>query len=132
LYNVDKQKQEWRVVLVMEGIFDAMMIDGVATLHEEISSGQLHQLYQMNKQVIYIPDQDRTGIQNVEKILEYGFNISLPKWNDNVKDVSDAVKEYGKLPTLLSILQTSTMNKIKIKTDLQRIERKIKRNEATK
>jgi hypothetical protein len=25
LYNVDKQKQEWRVVLVMEGIFDAII-----------------------------------------------------------------------------------------------------------
>jgi hypothetical protein len=132
LYNVDKQQKDWQIVLVMEGIFDAMMIDGVATLHEEISPGQIQQLYQMNKQVIYVPDQDQTGIQNVDKILEYGFNISLPKWNDNIKDVSDAVKEYGKLPTLLSILQSTTMNKIKIKTDLQRIERKIKRNEATK
>lgn len=132
LYNIDKQNKDWQVVLVMEGVFDAMMIDGVATLHEEIAIGQLQQLYKMNKQVIYVPDQDSTGIKNIDKILEYGFHISLPKWNDEIKDVSDSVKEYGKLPTLLSILQCSTMSKIKIKTDIQRIERKIKRNEARK
>ena len=43
----------------------------------------------------------------------------------DIKDVNDAVVRYGKLPTLLSILQSATMSKIKIEIQRKKIEKTI-------
>jgi hypothetical protein len=43
----------------------------------------------------------------------------------DIKDVNDAVVRYGKLATLLSILQNATMSKIKIEIQRKKIEKTI-------
>jgi hypothetical protein len=128
LYNLDKQDKDWQIVIVSEGLYDAQVLDGVATLHETISPEQAHQLYRLNRKVIYVPDQDKTGISSIEQVLEYGFNVSVPLWGDHVKDINDAVKTYGRLPTLLSIIESATMNSIKIQSALKNVHKKIKKN----
>ena len=60
-----------------------------------------------------------------EEALNYGFQVSLPDWEDNVKDVNDAVIKYGKLPALLSILQSATNNKIKIEMQRKKIDKRL-------
>jgi hypothetical protein len=45
----------------------------------------------------------------------------MPIWSEDVKDVNDAVVKYGKLPTLLSILESATMSKIKIEMRRKKI-----------
>ena len=49
-----------------------------------------------------------------DRALELGYHISIPNWADDVKDVNDAVQRYGKLATLLSIMQSATSSKIKV------------------
>jgi hypothetical protein len=61
-----------------------------------------------------VPDRDKTGMNICDRALELNYSVSIPPWNDDIKDVNDAVKFYGRLPTLLSILQHETTNKIKI------------------
>jgi DNA primase len=75
---------------------------------------QAQLLSSLNKQIIYIPDRDSTGLEICEKALDLGYKISLPEWDSRVKDVNDAVVKYGKLPTLLSILQSTTTSRIKL------------------
>jgi hypothetical protein len=43
-----------------------------------------------------------------------GYKVSLPNWEPGIKDVNDAVVKYGKLPTLLSIIEAASNSKIKI------------------
>ena len=56
-----------------------------------------------------------------DKALELGYSVSLPDWEVDVKDVNDAVVKYGKLPTLLSILQCATNSKIKVEMRRKKI-----------
>ena len=121
VFNIDMQKPEWQVCIVTEGIFDALSIDGVAVMHDEISSDQAVLLSTLNKQIIVVPDRDKTGLKLCDRALELGYQVSLPNWEADIKDVNDAVVRYGKLPTLLSILQSATNSKIKIELQRKKI-----------
>lgn len=114
VFNIDSQKPEWSVCILTEGIFDALSIDGVAVMHDDISTEQAQLLSTLNKTIIVVPDRDKTGLKLCDRALELGYQVSLPNWDDDVKDTNDAVVKYGKLPTLLSILQSATNSKIKI------------------
>ena len=48
--------------------------------------------------------------------MEYGWAVSFPVWRDEtgVKDVSEAVKRYGKLFALKTILQGKQSSRLKI------------------
>lgn len=114
IFGLDFQKPEWQVCLVVEGVFDAISLNACAILHNTISENQALILSQLNKPIIVVPDQDKTGLEICERALELGYQVSLPKWAYGVKDANDAVIKYGKLATLLSILENATNNKIKI------------------
>ena len=101
--------------------FDALSIDGVAVMHDDINSDQALLLSTLNKQIILVPDRDKSGLALCDRALDLGYSISLPNWDDDVKDVNDAVVKYGKLPTLLSILQCATNSKIKIEMQRKKI-----------
>ena len=121
VFNIDAQKSEWQVCIVTEGIFDALSIDGVALMHDDISNEQAQLLAQLNKRIIVVPDIDKTGMKIIDRALELGYSVSLPNWEVGVKDTNDAVVKYGKLPTLLSILQNATMSKIKLEIQRKKI-----------
>jgi len=121
VFNLDKQDKDWQVCIVTEGIFDALSIDGVAVMHDDISTEQAQLIAQLNRRIIVVPDFDKTGFKMIDRALELGYSVSLPNWEPGVKDVNDAVKKYGKLPTLLSILQSATMSKIKLEIQRKKI-----------
>lgn len=114
VFGIDFQKPNWQYCIVVEGIFDALSIDACAILHSDINELQAQLLSSLNKQIIYLPDRDKTGFDVCEKALDLGYKLSLPNWDKDVKDVNDAVVKYGKLPTLLSILQSVTTSKVKL------------------
>lgn len=114
VFNFDKQHPDWQVCICTEGIFDAISIDGVALMHDDISNEQATVLAQLNRTIIVVPDFDKTGLKITDRALELGYKVSLPNWEPGIKDVNDAVVKYGKLPTLLSILESATNSKIKI------------------
>lgn len=124
VFNIDKQKNDSQVCIVTEGIFDALSIDGVALMHDDISKEQAVVLAQLNRKIIVVPDYDKAGLKITDRALELGYHVSLPLWED-VKDVNDAVIKYGKLPTLLSILESATMSKIKIEMRKKQIAKGI-------
>jgi hypothetical protein len=121
VFNLDKQDKDWQVCIVTEGIFDALSIDGLAVMHDDISAEQAQLIAQLNRRVIVVPDFDKTGFKLIDRALELGYSVSLPDWGSGIKDVNDAVKKYGKLPTLLSILQNATMSKIKLELQRKKI-----------
>ena len=114
VFNIDNQKPEYSVCIVTEGIFDALAIDGVAVMHDDISPEQAQLLANLNRRIIVVPDFDKTGLNMIDRALELGYSVSLPHWGPGIKDVNDAVVHYGKLPTLMAILQNATVSKIKL------------------
>jgi hypothetical protein len=61
-----------------------------------------------------VPDQDPAGMELVDRAVELGWPVSMPAWPDSVKDVNDAVKLYGRLGTLLTIIDARETSRIKI------------------
>lgn len=125
VFGIDLQKPEWEVCIVVEGIFDALSIDGCALTHDTISDEQAEILRSLQKRIIVVPDLDKSGLSIIERALELGFEVSLPNWSNDIKDTNDAVLKYGKLPTLLSILQSATNSKIKIEMQRTKIAKRI-------
>lgn len=125
LFGVDLQKPLWQVCIVVEGIFDALSINGCALTTNSISDMQAEILKQMNKKIIVVPDQDKSGLELIDKALDYGFYVSMPNWEEGIKDVNDSVIKYGKLATLLSILQSSTNSKIKLEIKRKQLDKRL-------
>ena len=127
LFGVDLQKSEWEVCIVVEGIFDALSISGCALTTNDINDNQAELLKQLNKKIIVVPDHDKSGMDIINKALDHGFYVSIPEWENGIKDVNDAVVKYGKLPTLLSILQSATNSKAKIEIKRKQLDRQLQR-----
>lgn len=123
VFGYDFQKPNWESVVLVEGIFDALSIEGCALTHNTISDDQSRMLAQLNRQVIMVPDRDKAGLVICDRALELGYSVSLPNWVPGIKDTADACRYYGKLPTLLSILQCATRSKIKIEMRKKQIDR---------
>ena len=114
VYNTEAQDKENKFVIVVEGPFDALKINGVAVLSNNVSEIQADVIDNLAKDVIVVPDKDEAGQKLVDAALEYGWNVSFPEWDNDIKDVSDAVDRYGKLYTLWSIISTKQTSRIKI------------------
>jgi hypothetical protein len=130
LFGYDFQRPEWSVCMVTEGVFDALSIDACALGTNTISFEQQELLRRLNRTIIVVPDQDKSGIELCEQALEIGYKVSLPEWGLNdlgkpIKDVNEAVVKYGRLPVLLSILQSATTSKIKIDMTRRRLAKRI-------
>lgn len=125
VFGYDLQKPEYEVCLVFEGIFDALALNGCALTHETISDEQAEILRRLNRRIIVVPDMDKTGLGIIDRALELGFQVSLPDWGEGIKDANDAVLKYGRLPTLLSILQNATNSKIKLQMMRTKIDKRI-------
>jgi len=114
VFNIDGQKREWTVCILVEGQFDAISIGGMACMTNTISDEQAALIKCLGKHVIFVPDRDKAGLSACDRALELGFSVSIPEWGSDVKDVNDAVKKYGRLPTLLSILDGQTSSRITV------------------
>lgn len=125
VFGYDFQLPEQSVCILVEGIFDALSLGACALTHNTINDNQAELLAQLNRQIIFVPDRDRAGLESCERAIQLGYSVSIPHWDDGIKDVNDAVVRYGRLPTLLSILQSATMSKIKIELRKKQIEKRL-------
>lgn len=114
LFNLDNQTQNRQYLIVVEGPFDAIAIDGVAILHNEPNQIQCEKLKATGKEIIIVPDNDPAGATMITTALDNNWAVSLPPWSESVKDTAEAVEKYGRLYTLFTILHYKQTNKIKI------------------
>jgi DNA primase len=122
---MDLQHDNWQQVIVVEGIFDALSISGVAVMHADISDAQARLIRSLDRDIVVVPDQDRAGLALIERAVELGWSVSMPDWPAGVKDVNDAVIKLGKLVTLLTIMQARETSKVKIALKLKRLKKKL-------
>lgn len=114
VFGLDYQERDWEYVLVVEGVFDAIPLRAVAVLHNAVSDHQADLINALNKQVVVVPDRDQAGTKLVERAMELGWGVAFPIWDKDVKDCADAVKRYGKLTTLISIIESIERSRLKI------------------
>lgn len=125
VFGTDLQQDNWHTVIVVEGIFDALSIDGVAVMHNTISDPQAQLIRRLGKEVIVVPDQDTAGVSLIDRAVELGWAVSVPDWPQGCKDVNDAVMQLGKLTTLLTIMQHRESSRIKIEMTKKRLMKRL-------
>jgi DNA primase len=126
VFGTDLQHADWKYVIVTEGIFDALSINGLALMHNTISDAQARLIRSIGKEVVVVPDQDLPGMELVDRAVELGYSVSMPDWPDHIKDVNDAVIEYGRLGALLTIMQSRETSKIKIELRKKQLVKRIR------
>ena len=118
VFNMDAQDWSRKFVIVTEGPFDALTISGVSILGSEVNDIQRDLINGLGRKIIVVPDRDAPGQKLVDQALEFGWSVAFPEWHKKIGDVADAVKHYGRLFVMQSILKTTESNKLKI--DLKR------------
>jgi hypothetical protein len=127
VFNFDRQKENQKYILVCEGPFDALAIDGVALLTNDIADQQARIINSLGIEVIVIPDQDRPGIDLIKKAMYYNWSVSFPNWESDVKDCAEAVQRYGKLFVTVDAIKSRQQGEIKITMALKQFENTLKR-----
>jgi DNA primase len=75
---------------------------------------QVLRINNLGREVICVPDRDRAGAAMLNSAIKNNWSVSLPPWEDHIKDVADAVKYYGRLYVLTTILHYRMQGEIKI------------------
>ena len=125
VFGTDLQHSDWDYAIVTEGIFDALSIGGLAVMHNTISDSQAKLIRSLGKEVIVVPDQDMPGVELIDRAVELGYSVSIPEWPSHIKDVNDAVIEYGRLGALLTIIAARETSKIKIELRKKQLVKKV-------
>lgn len=113
VFNLDNQSWDRQFVIVCEGPIDAICVDGVAVMSQEVGPQQRLLIDQLKREVIVVPDRDHEGPKIVEQAVEFGWSVSFPEFED-CKDINDAVIKYGRLYTLYNIIKSKESNGLKI------------------
>lgn len=122
VFNLNRQFDERKYIIAVEGQFDAIAIDGVAFMHNEPNDVQCARLNALNKTVIVVPDKDKAGKKIIPSAIKNNWEVSLPPWGDDVKDVADAVKQYGRLYVLTTILHYKISGELKLNLLMKKLE----------
>ena len=125
VFGTDLQHNNWTNAIVVEGIFDALCIGGLAVMHSTISDEQARLIRSLGKEITVVPDQDLAGMELVDRAVELGWAVSMPPWPDDVKDVNDSVVRYGQLATMLTIFENRNTSRIKIELRKKALVKKI-------
>lgn len=128
VFNFDVQKETQKYIIVTEGPFDALAVNGVALLTNEISDQQARIINSIGAEVIVVPDQDKAGLRIFDQAVELNWSVASPTWDDNVKDCADAVIKYGKLFVVVDAILTAQRGAIKINMARKQLEHKLARN----
>jgi 5S rRNA maturation endonuclease (ribonuclease M5) len=115
VFNLDQQKPDRKFVIVVEGDFDAISIDGVALGSNSLSAQQASLINQLKKTTILLPDADVAGNELIAPAIREGWAVAFPEWMDKHKDANSAAIEYGREFVIHSVLQSYTTNPTKIK-----------------
>ena len=94
-------------------------------MHETISKDQAQLLKQLQRRIIVVPDRDRAGLSIIDAAVEHKFEVSIPEWPKDIKDVNDAVIHFGVAETLRQIHQCAERSKIKIEMAKKRLMRTV-------
>lgn len=114
VFNLDAITDQQQYVFVVEGPFDALAVNGVALLHNDITEQQARLINRLGKTVIVIPDQDAAGDKVIDRAIELDWHVAFPTWDQDVKDAADAVEKYGSLFVTVDAISTSVAGPIRI------------------
>lgn len=104
IFNFDQlQSYNPTPLLVCEGVFDAMMFDGIAVLGSKLSDAKLELLSKSNRRLVFVIDKDKNGAHFADAILQCGWEITFaPRGAD---DLNQSVQRFGRSWTARQLIK---------------------------
>ena len=110
MFNYDKVFTVSSTPLVVcEGVFDAMMLDGIAILGSKLTAAKIEILKQSRRKLVFIIDKDENGKHLAEEVLSHGWEICFTP--EGSHDLNDSVQKYGFSESARYIAENKTKNK---------------------
>ena len=105
-FNMDELDRETdEPLFIIEGVFDALWFhNAVSCLSNTLTEQQIARLKKCGRRIIMIPDHDKAGAAMVKTAIAQNWDVSNPDWSSDIKDTDDAVRRYGKLQTVKTIM----------------------------
>jgi len=104
LFNFDQLHTfSSKPLLVVEGVFDAMPFDGVATLGSKLNDAKIQLLQTARRRLIFVIDKDKNGRQLAEHALSLGWEITFVP--DGANDINKSVQRFGFAWTAYQLVQ---------------------------
>ena len=111
-------------LFLVEGIFDAIGLNCLSVLGNNISQDQAKYINSFNKDITIVPDLDKSGADLIAHALENDWYVSFPHeiWSVksiesksvHIKDAADAISCFGRLFTIWSIMKYRTNDRLEI------------------
>lgn len=83
-------------LVVCEGVFDALSVNGVAIQGSEFTQYQLAELDKFRGTKVIVPNKDSRGYEMASQAIKYGFSLSYPDIG-TCTDLNEAYKRFGEL-----------------------------------
>ena len=88
VFNIDRfTGGDRQIVVVCEGLIDAILLDGVSVMGNSVTPEQAHLIDKLGIRVVLCPDRDRPGKQLIEQAVELGWDVSFPPWSHDCKQM---------------------------------------------
>jgi DNA primase len=105
LFNFDQLKSYTTTPLfITEGVFDAMMLDGVALLSSTLNPAKEKLLSESKRRLVFVIDKDKNGGELAKRVLDRGWEIVFSP--DGTDDVNHSVQRFGLSWTIYEMMRS--------------------------
>lgn len=105
LFNIDKLMHHSQApLLVAEGVFDAMIFDGIALLGSKLSDAKIKLLQDSRRPLCFVIDKDQNGAALAREVLTRQLG-SISFTPSGTQDINDSTQRYGRLWTAQQIFK---------------------------
>jgi DNA primase len=94
--------------LVCEGVFDALMFDGIAILGSKLTPAKFELLKHSRRRLVFVIDKDKNGRSLAETVLNAGWEITFAP--DGAEDINRSVQRFGRAWTAQQLMMNIPMN----------------------
>lgn len=93
-------------LFVTEGVFDALMVDGVSIMSSSLNAAKIEILKRTKRRLIFVIDRDHAGGELGKAVLANGWELTFV--DVRADDINDSVVKFGMPYTAFSLLKNAT------------------------
>ena len=109
MFNMDQlNSYSVQPLFVSEGVFDALMFNGIGLLGSKLTEAKKKLLHESNRRKIFIIDKDKNGQKLAEEVLSNGWEIAFVP--DGADDINTCVQRFGRTWTAYHMMRNIPRN----------------------
>lgn len=94
MFNMDQlMAYSDKPLFICEGVFDAMIVDGIALLGSRLNEAKVDLLSKSNRRIIFVIDKDSNGRHLAEDVINRGWEIAFAP--NGAEDLNESARRFG-------------------------------------